>query len=171
MKHKKLLRLVLAALFAAMSCAATLLIQIPMPATNGYINLGDAIVLLGAFLLGPVYGAAAGGVGSMLADLILGYAVYAPGTLLIKGLMAFAAAKVFFALRGRAKLALPIGALTGELIMVLGYFAYESAVLGYGLGAAASIPGNALQGAAGLLAGLAAYRVLYAIPTVKDLCA
>ena len=61
MNHDKLLKLVLAALFAAMCCAATMLIHIPVPATNGYINLGDAMVLLAALLLGPVYGAAAGG--------------------------------------------------------------------------------------------------------------
>ena len=58
MKHEKLIKLVLAALFAALTCVATMLIHIPMPATNGYINLGDGMVLLGAFLLGPVYGMA-----------------------------------------------------------------------------------------------------------------
>ena len=54
MKHDKLLKLVLAALFAALTCVATSLISIPIPATNGYINLGDGMVLLSAFLLGPV---------------------------------------------------------------------------------------------------------------------
>ena len=73
MKHDKLTRLILAALFAALTCAATMLIHIPMPATNGYINLGDCVVLLSAFFLGPVYGMAAGGIGSMLADLLLGW--------------------------------------------------------------------------------------------------
>ena len=81
MKHEKTVKLVLAALFAALCSVATMLIHIPIPATNGYINLGDGVVLLGAFLLGPVYGMAAGGLGSMLADLLLGYAAYAPGTL------------------------------------------------------------------------------------------
>ena len=66
MKHQKLYRLVLAALFAALIFVATNIIRVPIPATDGYINLGDCVVLLGAFLLGPVYGAAAGGVGSMM---------------------------------------------------------------------------------------------------------
>ena len=44
MKHDKLLKLVLAALFAALTCVATSLISIPIPATNGYINLGDGMV-------------------------------------------------------------------------------------------------------------------------------
>ena len=167
MKHDKLIRIVLAALFAAMACVATMVIQIPIPATNGYINLGDGVVLLGAFVLGPVYGAAAGGLGSMLADLLLGYAAYAPGTLLIKGLMAFCAALVLCALRGRTKAAAVSGALIGELVMVLGYFLYESTCLGYGLGAAAAVIGNVIQGAGGLISGVAVYHALYAIPTIK----
>lgn len=167
MKHGKLNRMILAALFAAMACVSTMLIQIPIPATNGYINLGDGVVLLSAFLLGPVYGAAAAGLGSMLADLLLGYAVYAPGTLILKGLMAFSAATVLRLLRERTKAAALIGALAGEIIMVLGYFAYESALLGYGLAAAAAIPGNILQGIGGLISGVAVYHALYAIPSVK----
>lgn len=55
---------------------------------NGFVNLGDCFVLLSGWLLGPWWGGAAGGIGSMLADLLLGYGHYAPGTLIIKGLMA-----------------------------------------------------------------------------------
>ena len=170
MKHDKLLKIILAAIFAAMACAATLLIQIPIPATSGYINLGDGVVLLSAFLLGPVYGAAAAGLGSMLADLLTGYAVFAPGTLVIKALMAVCAALLLRALRRKTRAAATLGAVAGEAVMVLGYFAYESFVLGYGLGAAAGIPGNIIQGIGGLIASVAVYHALYAIPSVKKLC-
>ena len=71
-----------------------MLVQIPSP-TNGYLNLGDAVVLLGAYLLGPAYGAAAGGVGPALADLLSGYAMYVPGTLVIKALMGLTAALLY----------------------------------------------------------------------------
>lgn len=168
MKHDKLVRLVLAAIFAAVCCAATMVIHIPMPATNGYINLGDAVVLLGAFFLGPVYGAAAGGLGSMLADLLLGYAAYAPGTLIIKGLMAALAAVIMHRLKGKT-LGIVAGAVAGELVMILGYFAYESVLLGYGLAAAASIPGNAIQGGVGMIAGILVYHALRAVPSIKKL--
>ena len=169
MKNDKLIKIVLAAIFAALSCVATMTISIPMPATNGYINLGDGAVLLGAFLLGPVYGAAAGGLGSMLADGILGYAVYAPGTLIIKGLMALCAALVLRAMKNKPLAGTIAGGLVGELMMVLGYFAYESTLLGYGLAAAASIPGNAIQGAAGLIASAVVYQALRTVPSVKRL--
>ena len=169
MKHEKLQKMVLAALFAALTYVATNIIHIPTPATNGYINLGDCMVLLGAFLLGPVWGAAAGGIGSMLADVLLGYFSYAPGTLVIKGLMAVAAALIFRAAREKTGLtaASVLGGITAECIMVLGYFAYESTLLGYGLAAAASIPGNAVQGVAGLVLGTALCQILYHIPLVK----
>lgn len=169
MKHDKLLKLVLAALFAALTCVATSLIHIPIPATNGYINLGDGMVLLSAFLLGPVYGAAAGGLGSMLADLLLGYASYAPGTLIIKAAMALCAALLFHGLREKTKAASLIAGIVGEAVMVLGYFAYESTLLSYGLAAAASIPANCLQGVGGLIVSLFAYHALYAVPSIKKL--
>ena len=53
--------------------------------------------------------------------------------------------------------------------MVLGYFAYEGLVLSYGIAAAASIPGNAIQGAAGMVVSVLAYKVLYAVPSIRRL--
>lgn len=168
--HEKISRICLAALFAALSCAATMLIQIPMPATGGYINLGDCMVLLGAFLLGPVYGMAAGGIGSMLADVLLGYASYAPCTLIVKGLMALAASLVFVKLRSRGSWAILAAGILGEIIMVFGYFGWESLIMGYGLSAAASIPGNSIQGLVGMVLAIVCYKLLSAVPSVKRLC-
>ena len=69
--------LVLTAVVAAMACAATLAVQIPSP-TGGYLNLGDAVVLLGAYLLGPGYGAAAGAIGRRW-RIWMTYPAYVPG--------------------------------------------------------------------------------------------
>ena len=56
MNNTKVKKLVFAALFAALACAATF-IHIPVPSmTNGYVNLGDCFVILAGFCLGPVYG-------------------------------------------------------------------------------------------------------------------
>ena len=62
---------------------------------------------------------------------------------------------------------LAAGAVLGEIVMVLGYFAYEGPALGYGAAAAASIPGNAIQGAAGVVVGILAYKALSAVPAVR----
>ena len=61
---EKTKKLVLAALMCALTCVATMVIRIPTP-TMGYIHPGDALVLPCAFLLGPVPGALAAGIGSM----------------------------------------------------------------------------------------------------------
>ena len=158
MNDKKIRKLVLAALLAALVCVATMVVQIPSP-MQGYVNLGDCFVLLSGWLLGPWYGFAAGGIGSMLADIFLGYAHYAPGTLVIKALDAMAAALIVKAL-GRKPYAYVVGGVVGELIMVAGYFGYACLLLGKGIGAAASIPGNLVQGAMGLVIGLVLFVLL-----------
>ena len=48
--------------------------------------------------------------------------------------------------------------------MVLGYFLYESAVLGYGLGAVGGVPANLLQAAGGALLAVLLLRALTAVP-------
>ena len=73
MKPSSTFRIVLVALFAALTCVATMFLRIPSP-TGGYLNLGDGIALLSAFLLGPWLGGVAAGLGSMLADLQIGRA-------------------------------------------------------------------------------------------------
>ena len=172
MKQTKLLQLVTAAVFASVVCVATLVVNIPIPATKGYVNLGDCMVLLAAFFLGPVYGAAAAGIGSMLADLFLGYAYYAPGTLLIKGAMALCAALLFSLWQKHRKLpvmpAVLLASVAGELLMVSGYFVYESTVLGYGLAAAGSIPANLLQAVGGTVFAAVLFRALYTVPAIRN---
>ena len=93
-RQAHLRRLVSAALLSALCYAATRIIQIPAP-MGGYVNLGDCIVLLSGWMLGPWWGFLAAGAGSMLADLLSGYAYYAPATFLIKGAMALLAALLF----------------------------------------------------------------------------
>ncbi len=161
MADKKIRTISLAAMFAALCCVATLVIQIPSP-MNGYVNLGDCFVLLGAVYLGPVWGFLAGGVGSMFADIISGYAHYAPGTFLIKGLMALAFVLIYRTLGKKIPdiASYLIAAVVGEVIMVTGYFGYASLILGKGLAAAASIPGNLMQGVFGVVSSLILVKVL-----------
>lgn len=164
MKHSKLKKISYTSLFAALVCVATMVIHIPVPATGGYLNLGDAVVLLGALLLGPAYGFAAGGLGSMLADILSGYAQYAPGTLITKGLCAFTAAVLWNSLSARRPIrrivSLLIVCAAAELVMTAGYFFYESLILGYGFTALAAVPGNLLQAAAGILLAIPLYMQL-----------
>ena len=164
--------IVLTALFAALACVATMVIRIPTPATSGYIHPGDAIVILCGLILGPRYGFLAAGLGSCSADLFGGYFLYVPATFIIKGLIAFCTAKVAQRLPDTTKGHL-MGVIAGgvfDIILVCGgYFIFEYFI--YGLGAAASIPANAIQGISGLIIALVLSPVLTAIPNVKQVMA
>ncbi len=78
-----------AAVFTAFVAAATSVFSIYIPATTGYFNVGEIMVYTSALLMGPYVGAFAGGVGSMISDVSLGYPYFAPGTLIIKGIEGF----------------------------------------------------------------------------------
>ncbi len=161
---KKTLDLILCSLFAALICVATLILKVPSP-LGGYLHLGDALVLLSGFLLGPLYGTAAAAIGSMLADLFAGYALYVPATLLIKGVCALIAC-VCFALFSRlfAKhkyIACILSGSLAELWMALGYYLYEATVCGYGfIPALIGIWGNLMQGLSGIVLGTALLLIL-----------
>ena len=148
---------VMTGLMAALGCMATLLLQVPSP-TGGYVNLGDTVVLLGAYLLGPVFGSVAGGVGPAMADLLSGYAVYVPATLVIKAAMAFLAAALY---RAAGKRGMALWSAAAEAVMVAGYWLFDALLafsagggtLGVCLaGSAAGIPGNLAQGVFGAAA-------------------
>ena len=79
--------LCLTAVMAAITCIATMVIQIPIPL--GYAHLGDAFILLTVLFIGRKSGIWAGGIGSALADLLTGYAYWAIPTFIIKSLMAY----------------------------------------------------------------------------------
>lgn len=141
-------------LLIALVAVATMAIQIPMPATNGYIHLGDSVILIASIFFGWKYGLLAGGIGSSLTDLLTGYAYWAPYTLIIKGLMGFIAGKTadftpenpkFFTIRNMA------AALTCEIFMVAGYFICGAIIKGSFAAAAASVPGNIIQAASGCI--------------------
>ena len=161
---------VLTAMFMALVCVATMSIRIPTPGTNGYIHPGDALVVLSGFFLGPVYGFLAGGIGSAMADLIGGYFLYVPITFLIKGMGALVAGYMFQKLGATTKgqhFSVILGGICNTILVVFGYFLYESVFYGIA-GAAASIPANMIQGIGGLVIAMVLYPVLRAIPNISE---
>lgn len=158
MRDNRAFKIVICALFAALTCVATWFIKIPLPVV-GYINLGDCVVLLAAFVLGPVYGAVAGGIGSALADLLAGYAAYVPATFIIKALMGLVSGYIFFSNKKHSYVSMLLGGIVSEIIMVSGYLLYEMFIMNYGAAAIANIPFNAVQGVIGITVSV----ILYAI--------
>jgi len=167
--NPNLKKMVMAALFAAFACVATMSIRIPTPGTGGYIHPGDAVVILAGVILGPVWGAAAAGIGSAMADLVGGYFFYVPVTFMIKGAVALIAGVVYRKLGRTPKsryAAVVLGGV-GDIILVAGgYFLCESMVYGTAA-AAASVPANLVQGIGGLVMGAALYPLLLAVPDIR----
>ena len=160
----------MAALFAALACAATMSIRIPTPGTGGYIHPGDAIVILSGVVLGPVWGLLAGGIGSALAELLGGYLTYVPITFVIKGLVALTAGLIYQKI-GKTKksryTAVVLGGIVDIVFVAGGYFLCEAMM--YGMAAAASIPANIIQGISGLIISIVLYPVLIAIPDISQM--
>lgn len=159
MRSQRTLLPVLTGVFAALICVGTLLIQIPIPATGGYVNPGDGVLLVAAAVLPLPHAVLAAAIGSMLADILTGYLAYAPATLIIKGLMALFAGMLLRRLQGK-KWAFAAAGFCAECCMVLGYFVFEALFLGLRWGAAAGIAGNVSQGVMGLLIYIAVAPVL-----------
>ena len=146
----KVKMLVMTALFIALGYVATTVLMVPSP-TGGYMNLGDTVVLLGAYLLGPVYGAVAGGVGPALADLLGGYGIYVPATLVIKALMGLTAAVLYQALHKKGWVLVVCG-VVAEAIMVVGYALFDGFLAGNLAVGLTGIPSNLVQATFGLAA-------------------
>jgi uncharacterized membrane protein len=167
--------LVITALMTAMTCIATMIVKIPSP-TGGYIHLGDGLVLLSGILLGPFWGSLAAGLGSMLADILSSYAIYAPATFLIKALAALAGSFIFHLLSKRIHslkikpLFIIFAGVTGGIIVTTGYFIFEATFMGMGVATALiNIPFNIVQNIFGILVSTFLYPVLTKVTVIKDL--
>lgn len=160
-------KIVIAAMLAALTCIATMIIKIPSP-LKGYLNLGDCVVLLSGWLLSPLYGFLAAGLGSGLADLISGYGVYVPATFIIKGVMAIAAYFGFRFLQNKVTniSARIVSSIVAELIMVFGYYVFEGFLYGFGA-SLVNIPANAVQGVAGLIIGTILVKIFEKSKIIK----
>ncbi|MGL5757190.1 MAG: ECF transporter S component [Paraclostridium sp.] len=142
--HNETKKVVLNGLLIALVCIATMTIQIPMPGTNGYINIGDSVIFISSILFGPIAGMLAGGIGSALADILSGYAHWAVFTLIIKGLEGYL---VGIIIRNHNTLLKSVFATAlGTIVMVVGYFGAGIILKGSIVISAASIPANLIQG-------------------------
>lgn len=152
-------KIVMSAMFASLACVATMIIKIPSP-LGGYINLGDCIVLLAGMCLSPLYAFFAAGIGSFLADVFAGYSLYAPVTLLIKGVMAVVAFCGARAAREKKNknFTLISFCVLAEFIMVAGYYVFEGFLYGFAE-SLVNIAPNAVQGTVGVILGVIVFHV------------
>jgi len=139
----------LVVVMAAVVCVLTAVPRVPVPATGGYVHLGDVGAAFAALAFGPSLGFLIAGGGMAVADVIGGYAIYAPGTFVIHGVQA-----VVIALLGQRRNAwlMLVATAAGGVVVVGGYFLYQSLILGMGMAVAfVEVPFNILQASVGLI--------------------
>jgi uncharacterized membrane protein len=146
-----------AAVMAALVAVATFLVQIPIPATKGYLNFGDIMIFVSALTFGPIIGGFAGGVGSAISDVASGYAYFAPFTLIIKGAEGLIAGLISNRLSRKRDIAAVVIA---GIEMVTGYFLAEFFGLSEGWAALGETPFNILQIAVGGIVGISITIIL-----------
>lgn len=163
-------------IFTALNFVVTYWIQVPIPATGGYINIGDIAVMFTALLFGPIIGGIAGGLGPMFADIFSPYIVYAPATVIIKGIEGFLIGLISNPKDCERRISYRdlIAVLIGGILIPLGYFIYEAFILRLGIGTAlVEVPGNFFQfgfAAVGSILLIAASRknIIESMPHIFD---
>jgi uncharacterized membrane protein len=149
------------AVFTALVFLSTYLFQIPIPATQGYFNLGDIMIFITSLTFGRTVGGFAGGIGSALSDAFAGFGTFAPFTLIIKGLEGYVAGLI--SRRSVRRRTLMIAWAAGSVVMVLGYFLAESFFISLVFGsssatgivaASGEVPFNILQVVGGGAVGI-----------------
>jgi uncharacterized membrane protein len=141
------LDIVLTAVFAALTTVATVVIAVPIPMTGGYLNFGDAMVMVSGMLLGPMGGLLAGGIGSAMGDVALGYVHFAPITFVVKGLEGLVVG-VFSARASRMMritLTDTVGLVLAAGVMMLGYMFFETILFGFPAALAELLTANWIQ--------------------------
>ncbi len=166
--NKNTARLTFSSILTAFVCVSTMIIQIKL-SSDGYLNLGDCFVLISGWLLGPLWGFLSAGIGSALADIITGYAVYALPTFIIKGAMATLSALIMRAFAKRKFTGYITGALAAELLMVFGYFGVSCILLKSFTASVAGLPGNFMQAILGLVSSVVLIRILEKAGLVKKI--
>lgn len=146
-------RMTLIALMGALIFVLTALARIPVPATGGYVHLGDAAIAFTAFAFGPWVAMFAGGIGTAMAD-VLGYPQWAVFSLLIHGAQGLA---IGWIVQKRINtMTVLLSVVVGATIVVAGYFAAGAFLVGVGAASLELIP-NTLQGISGGLIGVPLY--------------
>ena len=150
-------KLALAGVLMALVIVSILFIKVPIP--YGYAHIADSFILVSG-VLGPFYAFVVGGIGAMIADIIVGYLVYAPWSLVVHGLQGIAMALLLLKLKKPNYVIFFIASMVvSTLTVVVGYALAELAISGTVAAALATLPINLLQVFIGSIIGTALYAV------------
>lgn len=143
MKKNNIKLMGITGIFSALVFVVTAYLHIPT--YNGYVHCGDGLIFIAASMLPMPYSIVVGVFGAMLADLLTGYAMWAPGSMVIKGLLALlftCKANKIISKRNLFML------LPAAVISAAGYYLYEALITGSLVASLSGIPGSLVQAVA-----------------------
>ena len=141
MKKESVRNLALSGLLGALILLMTAYLHIPVG--KGYIHVGDAFVYLTAVLLPAPYSILTAAGAGALGDLLSGYPLWAPVTVVIKGLSV-----LFFTAKWTERplcIRNGLAPVPAGLLCVGGYYLYEVLLYGDYATPLLSVPGNLMQ--------------------------
>lgn len=144
-ERSKVLFVVITAIGVALTYVFTAFVNIRLPigGNGGLIHLGNVPLFIFAILFGKKTGAIAGGIGMGLFDLLSGWTLWAPFTLVIVGLMGFTVGAVTEKKQAYGWNAAAM--LAAVVIKIAGYYIAEGLIYGNWVTPVLSIPGNLIQ--------------------------
>lgn len=163
--------MILSAMGIALVFVATLLLNIKLPITanGGLVHLGTGMLFIFSILFGPKKGAIAGAFGMGLFDLVSGWTLWAPISLVARGLQGYVVGKIAWSngRKGNSTTFNVIAMTVSVPVMLVGYYIGESILFKSLAVPLASIPGNLVQNAVGIAVAIPVCVLLKKVAVFK----
>lgn len=146
--------LVVTSMLVALIFIATFInIRLPIAAYGGLVHLGTGMLFIASILFGPKKGAIAGAVGMGLFDLVGGWLLWTPITIIARGLQGFIVGSIAWAYgrRGESTTFNIMAMLISTPFMIATYYIGEAIIYGNWIQPLASVPGNVVQSIVGMM--------------------
>lgn len=169
--QKRTFNLIITSMLIALVFVATVLlnIRLPIAANGGLVHMGTAMLFIASILFGPKKGAIAGAVGMGLFDLFAGWTLWAPFTIVARGLQGYIVGKIAWS-NGRNGSSITfnlIGTILSIPVMLGVYYICEGILFSNWIAPMASIPGNITQNVVGIIVAIPVAIVLKKVSFFK----
>jgi len=168
---QKTFDLIITSMLVALVFVSTVFINIKLPITanGGLVHLGTAMLFIASILFGPKKGALAGAIGMGLFDLMGGWALWAPITILARGLQGYIVGKIAWAngRKGNSTAFNITATIVSIPFMVAIYYIGEGILYANWIAPLASIPGDLVQNVLGIIIAVPVCIVLKKVPYFK----
>ncbi len=168
--QQKTFDLIITGLLAALVFVSTVFLNLKLPIGNGgLVHLGTAMLFIASILYGPKKGALAGAIGMGLFDMIGGWMLWAPITIVARGLQGFIVGKIAWSngRKGNSIALNLIATIISMPFMIAVYYIGEGILYGNWVAPLASIPGDLIQNALGVIIAVPVCIVLKKVSYFK----